>query len=790
MKKSETKLAFCLSLCFLMVLSTVAFAANAPKNIIILISDGCGYYHVDAASIYEYGQTGMQVYEKWPVKVGMATYSAGNLDADGNWTYKGSYDPDKAWTWFEYFKEGYTDSASAATAMSTGVKTYDSAIGVDVNGNPVKHIGERAEELGKATGVVSSVEFSHATPAGFVAHNVNRNNYAEIAQEMILDSKTEVIMGCGNPDYDNDGKPSTESSDKYIGGSALWQQVQLGATEFDLDGDGVVDNVVEDVDGDGNPDPWTVVQDLSEFHKYMNGPTPKRLLGVPKVYQTLQYNRSSSAVDAGGDYAGAAGEPYADPFIPGIPTLAEMTTVALNVLDNDPDGLLLMVEAGAVDWASHGNSSGRVIEEEIDFNRTVDAVIDWVNTNSSWDETLVIVTGDHECGYLTGTDSGPDPDDPDDDVPPVWNDIVNNGAGNLPGMEWHSGSHTNQLIPFYAKGAGADLLLRKADEMDPVRGAYIDNTEIAKTAFELMAMPGENYGNVFFMELNAGLNMVSLPLKPVTPFNAATFAEELGASVVIKLEEEAGKFIGFVPDAGTPAFPIEGGKGYIVNVEESKMVPFVGAAWTNTPPVMAPGLKANSAWAFVVTGTADITAEGYIVEVKNVRTGKVISDSVASSGIFTVATADLNRGSVVEANDKLEIVIKDASGSVVSEYTSVINPVDIRKAHLNIPLKLDSMVPNNYALFQNYPNPFNPETWIPYQLPEASDVTIRIFNDNGKLVRTLKMGEQPAGTYMTKGKSAFWNGLNDAGETVGSGVYFYQLQADEFSTVKKMIVQK
>jgi alkaline phosphatase len=128
----------------------------AAKNVIVMISDGCGYNQVNAASLYQYGRTGVQEYEKFPFKFAMSTYSVG------------SYDPDLAWNSFDYVKSGPTDSAAAATAMSAGVKTYDAAIGVDVEKNRLKHIAERAEELGKATGVVTTVEFSHATPAGFV----------------------------------------------------------------------------------------------------------------------------------------------------------------------------------------------------------------------------------------------------------------------------------------------------------------------------------------------------------------------------------------------------------------------------------------------------------------------------------------------------------------------------------------------------------------------------------------------------------------------------------------------
>jgi alkaline phosphatase len=151
-----------------------------------------------------------------------------------------------------------------------------------------------------------------------------------------------------------------------------------------------------------------------------------------------------------------------------------MTKAALNILDNDEDGFFLLVEGGAVDWAGHGNQSGRVIEEQIDFNRSVEAVVKWVRKNSNWRETLVIVTGDHETGYLSGPDSNPD-----------WNPLVNNGTDVLPGMEWYSGSHTNQLIPFFAKGRGARRFMKKADEFDPQRGPYIDNIEIAEVLFDL-----------------------------------------------------------------------------------------------------------------------------------------------------------------------------------------------------------------------------------------------------------------------------------------------------------------
>ena len=84
------------------------------------------------------------------------------------------------------------------------------------------------------------------------------------------------------------------------------------------------------------------------------------------------------------------------------PTLAESAQAALAVLQKNPNGFVLVIEGGAVDWASHSNNMDLMIGELIDFNEAVDAVIDWVNTNDSeWANTLVIVTSDHETGYLT-----------------------------------------------------------------------------------------------------------------------------------------------------------------------------------------------------------------------------------------------------------------------------------------------------------------------------------------------------------------------------------------------------
>ena len=103
---------------------------------------------------------------------------------------------------------------------------------------------------------------------------------------------------------------------------------------------------------------------------------------------------------------------------------------------------------------------------------------------------------------------------------------------------------------------------------------------------------------------------------------------------------------------------------------------------------------------------------------------------------------------------------------------------------------LDHLLPKETALLSNYPNPFNPETWIPYQLAEPADVTLQIYSINGTLVRTLALGHQPAGMYHNRNRAAYWDGRNEHGEVVASGVYFYTLMTRDFIATRKMLIQK
>ena len=101
-----------------------------------------------------------------------------------------------------------------------------------------------------------------------------------------------------------------------------------------------------------------------------------------------------------------------------------------------------------------------------------------------------------------------------------------------------------------------------------------------------------------------------------------------------------------------------------------------------------------------------------------------------------------------------------------------------------------SALPDKTVLLANYPNPFNPETWIPYHLAHAADVTLTIYDLQGIVVRQLDLGYQPAGYYTDRTRAAYWDGHNGSGESVASGIYFYQLQADSFYAMRKMLILK
>jgi hypothetical protein len=153
-------------------------------------------------------------------------------------------------------------------------------------------------------------------------------------------------------------------------------------------------------------------------------------------------------------------------------------------------------------------------------------------------------------------------------------------------------------------------------------------------------------------------------------------------------------------------------------------------------------------------------------------------------GRLHIASAPLSDSSSL-ADVRFEL-LADADKSALAS----IRILEVKLNDGSVPVSLEKPIPDKPMVLQNYPNPFNPETWIPFQLNQAADVTIRIYDVNGHLVRRLILGEQMPGNYVSKDSAAYWDGQNNSGEKVASGVYFYQFEANGQRFVKKMMLLK
>ena len=309
--------------------------------------------------------------------------------------------------------------------------------------------------------------------------------------------------------------------------------------------------------------------------------------------------------------------------------------------------------------------------------------------------------------------------------------------------------------------------------------------------------------NAFTVELAKGLNMISVPLKPVAPYTARSLMTAVSSTMLIQYNTQTGSFEGFTAEAPNNGFEIRGGQGYIVNVPQAQTFTFTGNAWMNASSAAAaptPTIDGTpSTWAFVVSGLLNMgsqaspyivnTADGYTVCVTNERTNVTATD-VVHRGYFATAFGNLTQTAVVQAGDVMTVSVLDAAGRIIGEPTMyTLTSKMIETAFVSLALEVVPH-PDTTVLLQNYPNPFNPETWIPYQLSEAAVVTITISDVAGHLVRSLNLGYQAAGFYRSRSQAAYWDGRNNLNEPVASGLYFYQIQAGEFSATRRMLILK
>ena len=187
-----------------------------------------------------------------------------------------------------------------------------------------------------------------------------------------------------------------------------------------------------------------------------------------------------------------------------------------------------------------------------------------------------------------------------------------------------------------------------------------------------------------------------------------------------------------------------------------------------------------------VNPQSDVNEDGTIGIFDLIIVAQHIGDSTASApgkitnGNYDSATADVNH--------------KELSATIRTwiTYAQIENDGSIvfLKGIANLQKLLNSTIPQKTELLPNYPNPFNPETWIPYQLADPSDVTLTIYDVNGNNVKNFVLGYQEASIYRTHSGTVYWDGKNNIGETVASGIYFYTLTAGDFSATRKMLIRK
>jgi len=201
----------------------------------------------------------------------------------------------------------------------------------------------------------------------------------------------------------------------------------------------------------------------------------------------------------------------------------------------------------------------------------------------------------------------------------------------------------------------------------------------------------------------------------------------------------------------------------------------------------------------------DVNADG-VVNIQDLvlvsanfgKTGKNVAD-VNGDGVVNIE--DLVRVAGALVNDAaapalwghdLEIALTRAEVHRWLQEARQINLTDpvFQRGVVVLEQLLTVLTPKETTLLLNYPNPFNPETWIPYQLAEPANVTVSIYSADGKLIRTLALGNQPVGIYESRSRAAYWDGKNQFGESVASGVYFYTLKAGDFTATRKLLIRK
>ncbi|WP_299788201.1 alkaline phosphatase [uncultured Shewanella sp.] len=259
------------------------------------------------------------------------------------------------------------DSACSATQLATGLAAGSEMIGLDAQGNIVETILEKAKAAGKATGLVSDTRITHATPAAFASHQPHRSYEAQIAEQLIESGSVDLLLSGGARVF----LPSDIKTDD----AARQVMADLGAPE----------SVYK---RSKRSDDRNLLLEAKEQHGYTLAFDSEQL-GSAQGNKLLGLFANSGMADGIAYSACKKADNCTQP------SLREMTLKALELLAKDEDGFFLMIEGGQIDWAGHLNDAGWMLHELLKFDEAVAAVYEWVKDR---DDTLVVITADHETG--------------------------------------------------------------------------------------------------------------------------------------------------------------------------------------------------------------------------------------------------------------------------------------------------------------------------------------------------------------------------------------------------------
>lgn len=440
--------------------------AAGRRHVILMIGDGMQTAHEVAASRYLYDADFALAFHAFPEKSYQTTWDvtayAQRAAEVGAVAYspeffepKVGYDPDRGggapYPVLEdsdarrsYFSSGgtwiHSDSAATATAMSTGIKTYSSSIAWRPDAGETGALETSPQLLrrhyGMLVGFVTTVPFSHATPAAFFAHNRSRGNVRQIAREMLTSTRPDVLIGGGFDSgyYDVEDLEQAVASNEYI-----YTHLEEGV--------------------DGNDSVLAAAVRANQ--------EGRRLLAL--------YGGGADSSFPSPVPVDNPGNPKVERPAEGSPSLANASVAALEVLSRDPDGFFLLIEQGDIDWANHNNDFARMVGCVSDLDAAVRAVMAFVdrpNDSLDWTNTTLIVTADHANSYMRFVKALHKGDLP-----------AQSGSSYPEGeITYGTTGHTSELVGVYAKGFAA----AKLHDYESVYPGHkiLDNTSIYRVTLD------------------------------------------------------------------------------------------------------------------------------------------------------------------------------------------------------------------------------------------------------------------------------------------------------------------